>query len=185
MASALTSMTPARSIVGRRRLGLYGLVALFLAALILFATGFPLVRMLQQALLPNGSFSTELWGRVFSGRGLGEAVMNTAILVVLCNLFCIPIAVTFAWLNERTNARMGVLSTFFPVVPLLLSAHDEAALQAQADRVGAALAGTGQQDLASTGRTLAVGRAGLPHRAVVVASTVTEAVDGCAATFSA
>jgi len=113
-------MTPARSIVGRRRLGLYGLVALLLAALILFATGFPLVRMLQQALLPNGSFSTELWGRVFSGRGLGEAVMNTAILVVLCNLFCIPIAVTFAWLNERTNARMGVLSTFFPVVPLLL-----------------------------------------------------------------
>ncbi|MGW7467773.1 SDR family NAD(P)-dependent oxidoreductase, partial [Streptomyces xantholiticus] len=68
-----------------------------------------------------------------------------------------------------------------PVVPLLLSAHNDAALLAQADQVGAALAGTAQQDLASTGRTLAVGRAGLPHRAVVVASTATEAVDGCAA----
>ncbi|MFF8034762.1 SDR family NAD(P)-dependent oxidoreductase [Streptomyces sp. NPDC016626] len=68
-----------------------------------------------------------------------------------------------------------------PVVPLLLSAHNEAALLAQADQVGAALAGTGQQDLASAGRTLAVGRAGLPHRAVVVASTATEAVDGLAA----
>ncbi|MFB7079701.1 SDR family NAD(P)-dependent oxidoreductase [Streptomyces sp. NPDC056308] len=67
-----------------------------------------------------------------------------------------------------------------PVVPLLLSAHNDAALLAQADQVGAALAGTGRQDLASTGRTLAVGRAGLPHRAVVVASTATEAVDGCA-----
>ncbi|MCX4760365.1 type I polyketide synthase [Streptomyces sp. NBC_01275] len=68
-----------------------------------------------------------------------------------------------------------------PVVPLLLSAHNDAALLAQADQVGAALADTGQQDLASTGRTLAVGRAGLPHRAVVVASTATEAVDGLAA----
>ncbi|HEY4200314.1 MAG TPA: iron ABC transporter permease [Devosiaceae bacterium] len=104
----------------RWRPGLYGVVVLALVGGILFVTGFPLLRMLQQALMPNGSFSTELWGRVFSGRGLGEAVMNTAILVVLCNIFCIPIAVTFAWLNERTDARMGVLSTFFPVVPLLL-----------------------------------------------------------------
>ncbi|MEV7779267.1 type I polyketide synthase [Kitasatospora sp. NPDC088351] len=67
-----------------------------------------------------------------------------------------------------------------PVVPLLLSAHNDAALLALADQVGAALADTGQQDLASTGRTLAVGRAGLPHRAVVLASTATEAVDGFA-----
>ncbi|MEU5808948.1 type I polyketide synthase [Streptomyces sp. NPDC047718] len=68
-----------------------------------------------------------------------------------------------------------------PVVPLLLSAHTDAALLAQADQVAASLADSGQQDLAPTGRTLAVGRAGLPHRAVVVASTTTEAVDGLAA----
>ncbi|MET7677279.1 SDR family NAD(P)-dependent oxidoreductase [Streptomyces seoulensis] len=68
-----------------------------------------------------------------------------------------------------------------PVVPLLLSAHNDAALLAQADRVGAALAGAARGDLASAGRTLALGRAGLSHRAVVVASTATEAVDGCAA----
>ncbi|WP_235439209.1 type I polyketide synthase, partial [Streptomyces yangpuensis] len=67
-----------------------------------------------------------------------------------------------------------------PVVPLLLSAHQDAALLAQADRVGAALAAAGPQDLAPAGRTLALGRAGLAHRAVVVASTATEAVDGCA-----
>ncbi len=52
-----------------------------------------------------------------------------------------------------------------PVVPLLLSAHNEAALLAQADQVAAALTGTDRQDLAPTGRTLAVGRAALPHRA--------------------
>ncbi|MGC0367062.1 acyl transferase domain-containing protein/short-subunit dehydrogenase [Rhodococcus sp. 27YEA15] len=67
-----------------------------------------------------------------------------------------------------------------PVVPLLLSAHNAAALMAQADQVGAALTDTRQQVLASTGRTLAFGRARLLHRAVVVASTVTEAVDGLA-----
>lgn len=106
--------------VAPRRVGVYGIVVLGLAGLILFVTGFPLLRMLQQAFLPNGSFSPDLWTRVFSGRGLGEAVINTTILAVACNILCIPIAVTFAWLNERTDARMGVLSTFFPIIPLLL-----------------------------------------------------------------
>ncbi|MFE0026413.1 SDR family NAD(P)-dependent oxidoreductase [Amycolatopsis sp. NPDC059021] len=68
-----------------------------------------------------------------------------------------------------------------PVVPLVLSAHNDAALLAQADRVGAVLAEATQEELASTGSTLATGRAGLPHRAVVVAATAPEAVDGLAA----
>ncbi|WP_086845352.1 type I polyketide synthase [Amycolatopsis kentuckyensis] len=63
-----------------------------------------------------------------------------------------------------------------PVVPLVLSAHNDEALLAQADRIGAAL-----EDLASAGRTLATGRAALAHRAVVVAATVPEAVTGLAA----
>ncbi|MCR3752121.1 type I polyketide synthase [Lentzea californiensis] len=66
-----------------------------------------------------------------------------------------------------------------PVVPLVLSAHNDAALRAQADQVGAALAHT--VDLASAGATLATGRAGLPHRAVVVASTAEDAAGGLAA----
>ncbi|WP_320066036.1 type I polyketide synthase [Micromonospora sp. RTGN7] len=65
-----------------------------------------------------------------------------------------------------------------PVVPLVLSAYSDAALLAQADRIGAVLADAAHEDLASTGGTLVTGRAGLPHRAVVVASTVAEAVGG-------
>ncbi|WP_410608408.1 SDR family NAD(P)-dependent oxidoreductase [Amycolatopsis sp. lyj-109] len=68
-----------------------------------------------------------------------------------------------------------------PVVPLVLSAHTDAALLAHADQIGAALAESSQEELASAGRTLATGRAGLPHRAVVVAATVPEAVGGLAA----
>ncbi|MEW2311544.1 SDR family NAD(P)-dependent oxidoreductase [Streptomyces sp. NPDC006864] len=67
-----------------------------------------------------------------------------------------------------------------PVVPLLLSAHNDAALRAQAERMGAALADAGRPGLEPAGRTLALGRAALPHRAVVVASTTAEAIDGCA-----
>ncbi|WP_370936455.1 SDR family NAD(P)-dependent oxidoreductase [Amycolatopsis sp. cg13] len=81
---------------------------------------------------------------------------------------------------EQPPAEATVpLAEPMPVVPLLLSAHNDPALRAQADRVAAALAG--QPDLASMGRTLAFGRAALPHRAVVVAATATEAVDGLAA----
>lgn len=120
MAASITVPAAAPRGIAPRRIGLYGVVVFALAALILLVTGFPLVRMLQQAFLPGGSFSSELWGRVFSGRGLGDAVLNTAILAIWCNVFCIPIAVIFAWLNERTDARMGALSSFFPIVPLLL-----------------------------------------------------------------
>ncbi|MET9359213.1 SDR family NAD(P)-dependent oxidoreductase [Streptomyces sp. NPDC006617] len=65
-----------------------------------------------------------------------------------------------------------------PVVPLVLSAHTESALGAQADRLAGALAEP--LDLITTGATLALGRAALPERAVVVASTVEEAVEGLA-----
>lgn len=120
MASELSSSKKVSQGLPARRFNLYGLIVISLVGAILFVTGFPLLRMVQQAILPNGSFSTELWGRVFSGRGIGEAVVNSAILAVLCNVFVLPTAVLFAWLNERTDARMGVLSSFFPVVPLLL-----------------------------------------------------------------
>ncbi|MEV0643417.1 SDR family NAD(P)-dependent oxidoreductase [Streptomyces sp. NPDC050619] len=66
-----------------------------------------------------------------------------------------------------------------PVVPLMLAAHTEAALVAQADQLGSALAG--HEDLASVGATLAFGRAELPHRAVVLAATADEAVAQLAA----
>ncbi|MFC3991230.1 SDR family NAD(P)-dependent oxidoreductase [Actinoplanes siamensis] len=65
-----------------------------------------------------------------------------------------------------------------PVVPLVLSAYNEAALRAQADRIGAVLAGAAHEDLAAIGGTLVTGRAALQHRAVVVAATVPEAVGG-------
>ncbi|WP_410596604.1 SDR family NAD(P)-dependent oxidoreductase [Amycolatopsis sp. lyj-23] len=72
-------------------------------------------------------------------------------------------------------------SRSMPVVPLVLSAHTEVALPAQAERIGAALAGATPEDLAAAGRTLATGRAALPHRAVVVAATAPDAVEGLAA----
>ncbi|MFJ4329166.1 type I polyketide synthase, partial [Streptomyces tricolor] len=62
-----------------------------------------------------------------------------------------------------------------PAVPLLLSAHTPAALAAQARRLHDHLTEPDTAALATVGRSLAVSRASLSHRAVVVAGDVVEA----------
>jgi len=51
---------------------------------------------------------------------LGATLLNTAILVVITLPIGLVIGSFFAWLNERTNARMGWLSNALPLIPLML-----------------------------------------------------------------
>ncbi|MEU3554644.1 type I polyketide synthase [Streptomyces fragilis] len=61
-----------------------------------------------------------------------------------------------------------------PLAPWVLSARTEGALRAQAERLAAHLTRTPQADAGDVGRTLALGRASLRHRAVVLPGTARE-----------
>lgn len=111
------------SLLGRlRRLSGFELLSLGLGALLLVLFFYPLGAMVSQALFPAGRFDLSVVTSTLTDHLFLTSLRNTAILAVAVNAFTIPIAVTFAWLNERTDAHLGRLSAILPVIPLLIPA---------------------------------------------------------------
>ena len=52
--------------------------------------------------------------------GTAKVFIDTVVVVTVSTLFALVIAVGFAWLNERTNARLGFVAAFLPLIPLLV-----------------------------------------------------------------
>ncbi|HEY4200151.1 MAG TPA: iron ABC transporter permease [Devosiaceae bacterium] len=109
-----------RATLGRRGITAVDVIAFVLVAGVLLFTGYPLLTMIVTAFSGEHGFDLSVWSETFAGRGLAEATRNTVIVLVACVTLSVPIATFFAWLNERTDAHMGALSTFLPIVPLLL-----------------------------------------------------------------
>ena len=108
-------------LMGRGRLpSPYGVVVALVSlatALIILA---PIVIMLARTLFPGGELNTQAFADAFARPGLGAAVLNSLIIVVVVNLTAVPVGTLFAWLNFRTNARLGPMASLLPVLPLLL-----------------------------------------------------------------
>lgn len=52
--------------------------------------------------------------------GTAKVFVDTIVVVTVATLCALVIAVGFAWLNERTNARLGFVAAFLPLIPLLV-----------------------------------------------------------------
>ena len=99
----------------------YGVVVAIVSiatALVILA---PIIIMFVRTLLPGGELNTQAFADAFSRPGLGAAVVNSLIIVVVVNLTAVPVGTLFAWLNFRTNARLGPMASLLPVLPLLLA----------------------------------------------------------------
>jgi iron(III) transport system permease protein len=81
---------------------------------------YPIVKSVQRAVAPAGRVDWHGVAATFHGYGLGSAVVNTVILVAVSVPVSVLVATVFAWLNERTDARLGMLSTLLPVLPMLI-----------------------------------------------------------------
>jgi len=103
-----------------RRASTFSIVVGILIVAIVLSTAIPVIRMLWSAFFPDGALDLSLLARTFSQPDLGQAALNTLIVVVVANAVALPVATFFAWLMERTDARMGILSTLLPVIPLLM-----------------------------------------------------------------
>lgn len=80
----------------------------------------PLVLMIPQVFAPNGELDLSAFVEVWNQPGLWPMLGNTLLLVFASTAFAVVIAACFAWLNERTNARMGWFSETLPIIPLLV-----------------------------------------------------------------
>ncbi|MCC7257299.1 MAG: iron ABC transporter permease [Gammaproteobacteria bacterium] len=93
-----------------------GSLALAVGALVCF----PLLAMLVQ--LFHGSDGLNLGAFAEAARlpGLAQTLGNTLLVILLAGTVAFILGATFAWLNERTDARMTWVAAAMPVLPILM-----------------------------------------------------------------
>ena len=96
--------------------GANGLLAILMLLLVLY----PIGAMFTRELLPAGGVNVEAFRVVLTSAAFWDAAKNTVIVLFASGVLSILIGTIFAWLNERTDAQMGFVSKFLPVLPLLV-----------------------------------------------------------------
>lgn len=97
---------------------LVGATVIGTAALVLY----PLLRLVLGIFLSDGGFGLGSIGETFASPDLPPALANTAVLIVAAGSAALVIGSVFAWLNERTDARMGWAADTLPIIPLMVPA---------------------------------------------------------------
>jgi iron(III) transport system permease protein len=113
-----TEAVPTRGL--RLRLTPFQALSAAVALLVVFFVVYPAVVMLVRVFYVDGQFNTEAFGRVLGTTWLVPTLINTAIAVLGGGTVAIVTASLFAWLNERTDARLKVIGDIMPIIPLLV-----------------------------------------------------------------
>lgn len=108
---------PARSPRGRFGNGMFGAFLVVLSVLVAFLVAYPLGKMIIEAGGP-----LEAWGELFGQSWFFDMLRDTAVVVGLSALLSLVIGALLAWVNERTDAGLGVVGDALPLIPLFLPA---------------------------------------------------------------
>jgi iron(III) transport system permease protein len=92
------------------------LVAIALALLAMY----PLSRVLLRLFVNNGQIDLSPFRDVFDQPDLWSLLFNTVVVVLASGLVALVVGAVLAFLNERTNASMGLVSDALPLIPFLL-----------------------------------------------------------------
>lgn len=114
-----TETEPIRAgrVVRRRNPSLFTPIVIAASAVIAFLVLLPAVRIVQSGASKVG------WSgfvRLVSRASFGPLMGETAVVIVVSSVLAIIAATLLAWLNERTDATMGVAGDLLPLVPLFL-----------------------------------------------------------------
>jgi iron(III) transport system permease protein len=115
------ALTPDRRRRGRIRLpGWFEGATLAIAAVLIAIVIVPLARVLARMFYVDGSFTIAPIRKTLAVPDLGEMLLETLIVVGASSALAFVIGTLLAWVNERTNARMGLLTDSLPLLPFLL-----------------------------------------------------------------
>lgn len=104
----------------RRHPSLYGAFTAILAALVVAAIVYPTVRLLLRAFIADGKLSGSAFSHIASQPWFGGMLRNTFLAVGTSVICAVCIASVFAWLNERTDAKLPLVGQLIPLLPLLM-----------------------------------------------------------------
>lgn len=119
MSAATALPVPARPRF-RRRPTLLGVVSYGVVAFFAFLALYPLSLVLLRLVYSNGRFDPTPLASMFSQPDVGVLLFNTLVVVGASSLLALVVGAIMAWINERTDAGMGILSDALPLVPFLL-----------------------------------------------------------------
>lgn len=108
--------TTVASPAGRARVA--GLSTVVMWAVLLFAVA--LIVYPMAIMVGRGFSGGNSWADLFSQPWFPAMLRDTTIVVGLASVFAVLIATLLVWINERTDARLGVLGDILPLIPLFL-----------------------------------------------------------------
>jgi iron(III) transport system permease protein len=94
---------------------LVSLIVLTIVLLLVYPLGMTITRAFVDPSLGAGTFLSSL-----TDPGLAEVLRNTFLLVVAAGTLALTISALLAWVNERTDAGLGLMGELLPLVPLLI-----------------------------------------------------------------
>jgi iron(III) transport system permease protein len=93
-----------------------GIAAVLLVA---FLIGYPVVRLLILAIAPDGKVDVGVF-HVFAQPWFPGMARDTIVMVLVSAALAVVIGSVLAWINERTDASLGLAGDVLPLVPLLV-----------------------------------------------------------------
>lgn len=100
--------------------GPFLLLSMAVAIALAVVAVYPLMRVVIGLFFVDGQFTVEPIAAMFGMRDLAELVFNTVVVVGVSSVFALLLGTAMAWLNERTDARMGALTDSLPLIPFLI-----------------------------------------------------------------
>jgi iron(III) transport system permease protein len=85
-----------------------------------FLAAYPLLRIFAGLFFVDGAFTLAPFTEMFAMADLGELIFNTLVVVGASSILALILGAALAWLNERTDARMGAVSDSLPLIPFLI-----------------------------------------------------------------
>lgn len=104
----------------RRRPDVLAVISWPLTLALLATIVYPLILAFVDAFTGDAGFTIAPLRRLLADPEFFQALSNTGILLVTAGSLALIVAAVFAWLNERTDASFGAVSTLAPLIPLLM-----------------------------------------------------------------
>lgn len=114
------STPPARRRVTRLTLTPFTVLGITVAAVLALLSFLPLLAVLLRAFVVDGQLDLSALTETFATPGLGQTLINTFSVTIASGFIALLVGSTLAWLNERTNARLGLFTDSLPLIAFVL-----------------------------------------------------------------
>lgn len=104
----------------RAEISVFSVFSLSVVAVFTLLAVYPLARVFIRLFWNNGRFDFGPIVSVYTQADIGTLLLNTAIVVAGSASVALVVGSVLAWINERTDARIGVLTDVLPLVPFLV-----------------------------------------------------------------